>query len=142
MAMTRSGPTDWIARQLEARKQFIKFAGIGAIGTVVHWSVLVIGVSLMARDPVSSTTAGALAGALVNYSLNYRFTFASSARHRDALPRSLILVAAGIVSNGAIVAVLSRIGLHYLGAQLTATLIVLAINYAASKTWVFQSARN
>ena len=49
------------------------------------WSMLV------GMGAVAASTLGAIAGALVNYSLNHRFTFASDKAHRQALPRFAVV---------------------------------------------------
>lgn len=96
---------------------------------------LVSGIGL---SPVVSTSVGALVGALVNYWLNHRYTFASAANHKQALPRFLLLAAVGLGLNAGIVGMLTSIQLHYLVAQIIATGIVLVTNFIVSKTWVFR----
>ncbi len=134
----RTGLTPAIAEHLKAKSQFIRFAGIGAIGTLVHWLILIIAVSRGLMNPLPATSIGAVCGALTNYVLNYRYTFHSRARHVEALSRFLLLGAVGVGLNAGIVALLAALGLHYLIAQLAATASVLLINFAASKQWVFQ----
>ena len=57
--------------------QFLRYAGAGAIGTALHYAMLIGLVQLARIDAVVASTAGAIAGAIVNYVLNHRFTFAS-----------------------------------------------------------------
>src|SRR6185437_11708519 len=70
-------------------KQFGRYAGIGVVGTAVHYSVMAFLVEALRSGVVSSATFGFVLGALVNYVLNRRFTFTSDARHRIALPKYL-----------------------------------------------------
>jgi len=67
--------------------QFTKFAGVGVIGTIGHYAVLVALVNLLGTNPVFSSGIGATVGAVINYMLNYRHTFDSKARHREAAPK-------------------------------------------------------
>jgi putative flippase GtrA len=118
--------------------QFLRYAGAGAVGTAVHYAILIGLVQLARFDAVLSSTAGALAGALVNYALNHRYTFASDRAHRQALPRFALVAMAGIAVNAVVMAaVLAFAGPHYLVAQVIATATVLATGYLANRAWTF-----
>jgi putative flippase GtrA len=118
--------------------QFLRYAGTGAIGTAVHYAVLIGLVQLARVDAVAGSTAGAFAGALVNYALNHRYTFASDRSHGHALPRFALIAAAGIALNALVMAaVLAFVGAHYLVAQVVATGTVLAAGYLANRAWTF-----
>jgi len=119
-------------------KQFIQFTGIGAIGTSGHYLTLIILVEIYAFDPVFATTAGFLLGALINYSLNYRFTFRSKKRHREAMFKFFVVAVIGAVLNSAIMyAGLLHGNVPYLAVQLIATALVLFSNFAMNKAWTF-----
>jgi len=118
--------------------QFLRYAGAGALGTALHYAVLIGLVQLARLDAVLASTAGAIAGALVNYALNYRYTFASDRAHRRALPRFALVAIAGIVVNALVMAaMLAFAGPHYLVAQVVATATVLATGYLANRAWTF-----
>ena len=118
--------------------QFFRYAAAGAIGTAAHFAILA-GLGQLARaDAVAASTAGAIAGALVNYALNHRFTFASRRAHRIALPRFCAVAGAGILLNAAaLAAMLAFVRLHYLAAQIVATGIVLVAAFVANRKWTF-----
>ena len=120
-------------------KQFSKFATVGAVGTLVHYVVLILMVSGLALSPILGTSTGALAGALVNYVLNHHYTFGGGASHARALPRFMLMAAVGLGLNATIVGMLTHFGIHYLVAQVLATGIVLVVNYLVSKLWIFHS---
>src|SRR5690242_10553311 len=103
------------------RAQFVRYAGAGAIGTAVQYLALVALVHAQWTGAVAASTAGAVLGALVNYVLNYRFTFASGRTHAHALPRFAAVAALGIGINALVVALLIHAGAHYLVAQVVAT---------------------
>jgi putative flippase GtrA len=115
------------------------FAGVGAIGTAAQYSVLIALVRLARTDAVLASTAGFVVGACVNYTLNYLFTFNSSKRHSEALPKFFTVALLGMGINAAIMASLvHQVGMHYLLAQIVATGLVLVWNFAGSKLWVFR----
>jgi putative flippase GtrA len=85
-----------------------------------------------------ASTLGAVGGALVNYGLNHRFTFASGRSHATALPRFAAIAAVGIAVNGAVMALLlGPFGAHYVVAQVVATGAVLVVGFLANRTWTF-----
>jgi len=118
-------------------KQFLHFGLIGALGTAMHYALLIALVQLLAVHEGIAAMCGAALGAICNYVLNYHFNFRSTRRHREALPRFLAMAGIGIALNGFIVAALSKAGLHYLLAQATATVLVLSMNFLVSRTWIF-----
>lgn len=118
--------------------QFVSFAVVGAAGTGVHYAILLALVTLFGVGPGVAAFAGAAVGACVVYLLNRRFTFNSTRQHRETFPRFAALAIFGALLNGGIVAVLSRIGLHFLLAQVVATIIVLFINFVVSKKWIYR----
>ncbi|WP_426167369.1 GtrA family protein [Pseudoduganella sp. R-34] len=118
-----------------------RYAVIGAVGTGLHYLLLVGLVQGFGTNSGLAAMAGATAGALCNYQLNRRFNFRSTRPHREALPRFLMMAAVGIFLNGLIVGLLHAAGWHYLLAQVFATALILLINYQASKSWIFQPTR-
>lgn len=123
---------------MKTSQQFFIYAGIGAIGTVGHYATLVLLVQVIHTDPVFASTIGFIVGALINYLLNYRVTFNSNKRHREALTKFLIVAGLGAVINGAIMtAGINMFDIHYLVIQVVATCFVLALNFTANKYWTF-----
>jgi putative flippase GtrA len=118
-------------------RQFLVFAAVGAVGTAAHYATLIALVQIWRVSPPVATTAGFAVGALVNYVLNYRITFASNARHAHALPKFLTIAAIGAALNYGIVWWLTGRGVHYLLAQVVSTGVVLVLNYAANRAWTF-----
>lgn len=125
-------------RSLSLLEQFISFAGVGAIGTVAHWSVLVFLVQWLSTDPVLASFTGAVVGALTNYVLNYRFTFRSTKRHREAMAKFLTVAGVGLALNSLIMAVCVGAGIHYLLSQVIATGLVLLWGFAGNRLWTFR----
>lgn len=120
---------------------FLRFACVGAVGTAAHYLVLLVLVAGTGATAVPASAAGFLAGAAVNYALNYRLTFASTARHARTLPRFMAVALVGFGANAAAMALLVHgAGLHYLTAQLLATLGVLLLGFVLNARWTFGKA--
>ena len=117
---------------------FIRFAGVGAIGTAVHYALLVFLVSMLKLNPAAATMIGATGGAITNYLLNDRFNFKGNRGQRETAPRFFLMVLVGIVLNGAILKTLTLGGLNYMVAQCLTTGGVLLINFYVCKVWIFR----
>ncbi len=119
--------------------QFLRFAAVGAVGTIFHYIVLVTMVQLMELRPLLGSGAGFAVGAFVNYRLNYRFTFRSTQRHGVAMPRFYLVALAGLGFNTLLMYVLNeRLNLHYLIAQVLATGAVFFSNFVGNRLWTFK----
>ncbi|MEZ0214280.1 MAG: GtrA family protein [Xanthobacteraceae bacterium] len=115
------------------------FAAIGAVGTLAHYTVLIALVQAAGLDPVAGSTAGFLAGLVVNYTLNRAITFRSTKRHRETAAKFLTVAGIGLVLNAALMALLiDKLGLPYLVAQIVVTGILLFWHYAGSALWTFR----
>ncbi|WP_422014876.1 GtrA family protein [Roseateles sp.] len=119
--------------------QFLRYALTGGLATAAHYLVLFALVEGLHAAAPAAAMAGALCGALVAYAGNRHFTFGGSpASHRRALPRFATVALLGAALNGAIVWLGSvALGLHYLLAQVIATLTVLVIGFRLNRTWSF-----
>lgn len=118
--------------------QFLRYTLTGAVATSVHYALL-LGLVELAQWPAgAAATTGALIGAVVAYLGNRRLAFgASTAPHRQAMPRFAAVALAGALLNGIIVGLAVGLGCHYLLAQVAATLTVLLLTYHLNKTWSF-----
>ncbi len=118
--------------------QFLLFAGVGAIGTVGHYTTLIILVQLWLVDPVFASSLGFVVGAVINYILNYHFTFQSNKRHAEALTKFLLVATIGAGINGYIMYIgVENTTINYLVVQIFATCVVLLWNYIVNKLWTF-----
>ena len=123
---------DWMGRQ------FYRFLLVGGAATALQYGLLVLQVEWLGWPVVASSSLAYLLSALCNYAANYHFTFASQARHQQALPRFFAIALAGLALNGALMALFVH-GLqwHYLIGQVLATGLVLLWNFAANRRWTF-----
>jgi putative flippase GtrA len=117
----------------------MRYAAVGAVGTAVHYLVLLTLVERYGVPPTVATTFGFATGAVVNYFLNCRFTFERTRPHREALPRFLAVAAAGMLVNSGIVALgVDLFHLPYMIPQVVATGAVVLGTYGANRLWTFQ----
>lgn len=124
---------------MKIMKQFTRFAGVGVIGTAAHYLVLVTLVQLGGVDSVWASGFGFVVGALVNYQLNYIYTFRSNKSHREAMLKFFTVATIGLVLNSIVMTALARyLGLHYLFSQAAATGLVLVWNFAGNRLWTFR----
>lgn len=125
-------------RRVRTGKQFLLFTCVGAIGTSVQYIILFILSSVFSVWPVISSAAGFVAGALVNYLLNYYITFSSSKDHLTACPKFFAIAFIGLLLNtGAMYVLTKYFVFYYMLAQLVATGTVLIWNFIANKNWTF-----
>jgi len=118
--------------------QFLLFAGVGAIGTLGHYTTLIVLVQFWAVDPVFASSFGFVVGAMINYILNYHFTFQSDKRHAEALTKFLIVATIGAGINGFIMYIgVENTNINYLIVQIFATCVVLLWNFVVNKLWTF-----
>ncbi len=115
--------------------KFLRFAILGAIGTGVHFVILWAMIS-SGLDVLSSSSVGGLGGALVNYRLNYRFTFNSDLAHSRTMVKFFTVALFGLILNLLIMAELTY--LDYFIAQLITVFFVLLWNYLANLFWTFR----
>ncbi len=128
-----------IQRPMALLKRFIFYAGIGAIGTAGHFAVLIVLVDLGDFTPSFASSAGFLVGALINYFLNYQFTFQSDKQHLEALPKFLTIALVGFCLNGTIVFFgTAWLAIHYLLIQIVATTTTLLASFAGNYFWTFK----
>lgn len=119
-------------------RQFFRYAAAGAIGTAVQYAMLIGLVEGSHMHAVAASTLGAVAGALVNYVINHRYTFASGVPHARALPRFAATAVAALVLNAVVVALLVDVAAtHFLVAQVAATAAVLAFTFLGNRRWTF-----
>jgi len=118
------------------------YACVGATGTAIQYLVLGTLVRTHVLGVVAASCVGALCGAIVNYGLNYRFTFRNAPPHRTAAPRFVLVAAAALGLNGALMFVLTHwTPLPWLPAQCITTACVLLLTYTASSVWTFRARR-
>ncbi len=117
---------------------FKSYVLVGAAATATHYALLTWLVERLRVEAGWAAAAGAAVGALVAYAGNRAITFAGTAApHARALPRFILVAALGVATSGAVVRLGTQAGLHYLAAQVLATLLVLLLGYRINRRWSF-----
>ena len=120
------------------KNQFLRFALVGTAATFTTYSVLIVGVEGLHTNAVTASIVGYLLGMVVNYILNYRYTFGSDQHHHVVIPKFLVVMVVGMSINAAVMyAGTNWFGLHYLLAQLAAVAMVLMVSFTANRLWAF-----
>ncbi|CAG4883199.1 GtrA family protein [Georgfuchsia toluolica] len=123
---------------LELLRQFTKFAGVGCVSAIGHYGLLIALVQIAAVPAVPASAASALLGALINYSLNYRYTFRSTRQHREAALRFAVVATVGLTLNTSFMWVgVELVGAHYLLSQVVTTGLVMIWSFAGNRYWTF-----
>ncbi|AYH42553.1 GtrA family protein [Azoarcus sp. DN11] len=119
--------------------RFLRFAAVGAVGTIAHYTLLLALVEGVGVDPVAGSVAGFLLGALVNYTMNRTLVFRSDRAHVEALPRFLAIAGMGLCWNALLMYLFVDLaGVHYLLAQVVTTGILLGWHYLGNALWTFR----
>jgi putative flippase GtrA len=115
-----------------------RYALVGGISTAAHYALLALCVEAgwLAAAPASGL--GAMLGAQIAFLGNRWFTF----RHAGGLARAWwrfqTIALLGAVANMAVVGSGVSLGLHYLLAQVLATVAVMVLTYQLNRVWTFQ----
>lgn len=115
----------------------MRFVLVGGVATAVQYALLVLLVRAFGMAPTPASSLGFLSSAVVNYLLNYRFTFESARPHAAAAAKFGALAAAGLLINAAIMHLMIEAAVPYLIAQLGASAVVLFFNFIGNSIWTF-----
>lgn len=120
-------------------RKLVLFGMVGALATPAHFLTLILLVELGGVGAVWATSVGAAVGALVNYLLNHRYTFRSRKPHLEAGPKFFtIALMTGLLNALLVYLGVDQMGMHYLPAQVCATLIVFLANFLLNSVWTFR----
>ena len=119
--------------------RFLQYAAVGAVATAAHYAILVGLVEAGVLAPQRAAALGAWVGAQVAFAGNAAFTFRGAGATPGSWLRFQITALIGAGLSFALVAGGVRIGLHYLLAQVVATLINLVVTFEINRRWSFAS---
>ena len=118
----------------------VRYALVGILGTAIHFGVLAALVEWFSFDPVLASGIGFVVTLIVSYGLNFAWTFSSTARHRTALPRYVVVSVFGLGLNTLVMHLAVRVfGLWYIAGQALVVLLVPATNFVLNRSWAFRS---
>ena len=120
-------------------RQFLRFAAVGAIGTIVQYVTLWVGVEYLATTAVVASAVGYVLGSVVNYLLNYFFTFESGKSHLETASKYYAVLGVGwCINTGLMALFVSQLTWNYWFAQIVTTGIGLIWNFLGSRFWAFR----
>ena len=118
--------------------QFLWFSGVGIVGTLAHYVILIGLVEIISTKAILASVTGFIVGALVNYFLNYYITFKSTKSHHEAIIKFFAVAVIGLILNTLIMALATEVfALYYLLAQVISTGLVLLWNFTGNRLWTF-----
>ncbi len=124
---------------MSVSRQFLRFAAVGASGTAVQYFVLWTGVEFAAASAVTASAIGYVLGSVVNYLLNYFFTFKSAKSHVEAATKYYVVLGLGwCINTGLMALFVNHLVWNYWVAQILTTGIGLVWNFAGSRLWAFK----
>ncbi len=121
-------------------RQFIKFAIVGAIGTVVDVTILVFLREVVGLNVYIANFFSFTAAVLNNFNLNSRWTFGDQEKQptRQLVQFFIVSVIGLGLSQALLFFFYDVVGLHYLIAKCLGILIVLFWNFFANRFWTFK----
>lgn len=122
---------------LRRRDLFWRYAAVGAVATAVHYAILAGAVEAGLLAPPRAAALGAWVGAQVAFAGNAAFTFRGAGASMGGWLRFQVTAVLGAVLSYALVALGVRLGLHYLAAQVVATLLNLVVTFEINRRWSF-----
>ena len=119
-------------------QQAIRFALAGGVATLVHYAILYTLVEAGRAEPLAASSIGFIAGVIVSFYLNRRFTFTPHTPLLATFAKYVLVYTVGFVLNGFILQTLIGLGWYYFAAQVAATLIVLCWNFLGARFVAFR----
>lgn len=117
--------------------RFLRFVLVGGAATLLQFVLLAVFVEIFMAREVFASAASFSISAGFNYWLNYHFTFASRANHRETLPKFIVVALIGLTINTSCFSLLLVV-FHYLPAQCLATGITLLSNFTLHQLWIYR----
>lgn len=112
----------------------------GGTGAVVIFILLALMVEIFHFPPLVATTISFVIGSLVNYTLQYYWTFKADGPHRVMLTRyALVTLVTMSLNTGLFWAFTEVLGIHYIIAQALSIGLIIGVNFFINKHYTFAS---
>jgi putative flippase GtrA len=119
-------------------QRFARYTLVGVLATAAHYALLALVVELGHWPAWLGSGLGAVVGAQVAFFGNRGFTFAHEGEVAPAWVKFQGTALAGALLGMVVVGAGVRLGLHYLAAQVLATLLSLLLTFAINRHWTFR----
>lgn len=117
---------------------FLRYCAVGGVATALHFIVLVVLVESFTVNATVASAVGFCLAVILNYFLQYYWTFASSGSHKGKFPLFAAFAVAALTVNVGIFWTCNEVfGLPYLISQALATGAVVTINFHLNRRFVF-----
>lgn len=134
----RLNPADNTSDKHALHRQFVRFAGVGVVGTAVHYGVMLGAMTLADVSPVIGTCLGFIVSLGASYALNRLWTFDKRPPWARGFLTYFLVCAVGLAINMGIVALAIGGGIHFMLGQVVATVVALIWNFLSSRFIVFR----
>jgi putative flippase GtrA len=119
-------------------RQFWRYCAVGVVAAALHFAVLVVLVELFAAVPTFASATGFCAAVLLNYWLQYRWTFRADGSHGIMFPLFALIAVLALGVNTVVFWACNVVAtLPYLLAQVIATGTVVVVNFYLNRRFVF-----
>ena len=119
--------------------QFLRFAFVGGVATIIQFSILVALVELAHANALVANAIGFVFSATANYLMNRAFTFAGTSSHAGyGMLKFAVTSLVGLGINSLIFKAIMSVGVYYMIAWALATGLTLIWNYSAARLIVFR----
>jgi len=122
------------------QREYVLFRYVisGAAAAGLHFLVLIGLVEVFGINPTFSSAVGFCSAIIVNYSLQYHWTFSSTTTHFKAFSRYLFVTLAMLGVNTLIFwSSITVLRMHYLVAQALAISVVFFLNFRINRRYTF-----
>jgi putative flippase GtrA len=121
------------------RSYGIRYAVVGASGTIIYICLLKLFVDAFNADPVTSSVLSAIPSMIATYVANYFWTFQSSNDHFATLSRFAAISGVGLLLNAGIMHLcVDVLGLWYLFGAFINVVAVAVTNFLLHVYWSFR----
>ncbi|SEM90549.1 Putative flippase GtrA (transmembrane translocase of bactoprenol-linked glucose) [Loktanella fryxellensis] len=117
-----------------------RFAGVGAIATLVHVGVALLATHLLALLPLLANLAGFIAAVAVSYAGHARYTFRVGQPDRRHLRRFMALSLVSLAVSSLVTALWTRNGGQMWQGMALVAATVPAVSFLVSRLWIFTPA--
>ena len=120
------------------RHSFARYLVSGTMATLLHLGVLTMLVELWSIHATLATTIGFLAASVLNYLMQYYWTFGSGGAHMIRFSRYCTVTGITMGINSGVFWVLNEgVGMPYLISQIVTTGLIVILNYEANRRFTF-----